>query len=224
MGCADWGTVAATAEFQALGTAARDCWQTCDTWLDKLRRLPCSSVRFSAFRVGRVSIRSSCLAGPQQFGTGFDSWHIGADSLTRALQLGAHSFFSAVCLRDRFRQAAILMSAEPAACAAEQLRPLLALQGRLFSPQPWFNMSLQGVQPLRQQASQAGAAAAQAWQLHQPGRAGARTAAGLWQPWLQAQVSDETAFEGGSCLRLQGEGVAPNPSMSTLLCCCMAGA
>ena len=99
------------------------------------------------------------------------------------------------------------MSAEPAAGAAEQLRSPPALQGRLLSPKPWFNMSLQGVQPLRQQASQAGAAGAEAWQLQQPGRAGACTAAGAWQPWLQSQVSDETAFEGGSCLRLQGEGV-----------------
>ena len=82
-------------------------------------------------------------------------------------------------------------------------------------------MSLEGVQPLRQQASQAGAARAQAWQLHQPGRAGACTAAKAWQRWLQAQVSDETAFEGGSCLRLQGEGVG---SMVPLLRCCFASA
>ena len=113
------------------------------------------------------------------------------------------------------------MSAEPAACAAEQLRPLLALQGRLLSPRPWFNMSLEGMQPLRQQASQTGAAGALARQLHQPGRAGACTAAGAWQRWLQAQVSYETVFEGGSCLRLQGEGVG---STVPLLSCCFASA
>ena len=88
------------------------------------------------------------------------------------------------------------------------MKSLFALQGRLLSPQPWFNMSLQGVQPLRQQASWARAAGKQAWQLQRPGGAGACTAAGAWQPWLQAQVSDETACVGGSCLRLQGEGMA----------------
>ena len=151
---------------------------------------------------------------------------IEAGAAARCLLALEHTFSA-----GKIGHAAILISIESAACPEQQLSPLLALQGRLLSPRPWFNMSLQGVQPLRQQAtamqaSQAGAAGAQAWQLQLPGRAGACTAAGAWQPWLQAQVSHETAFEGGGCLRLQGEGegMATQHLTSPLLCCYMAGA
>lgn len=78
-------------------------------------------------------------------------------------------------------------------CAHESFS---TLQGKLLSPEPHFNLSMQALQPLFQIASRVAVSI---------GSSPSTDAASVDFSHIEASVCTDTAYQGLSCLRVQGD-------------------